>query len=60
MKRNYFTLLFFLCINVLSAQEKLELFFDFDKDVPNQISTENLINWLESIDSVEVSKIEGY
>jgi len=60
MKRNYFTLLFFLCINVLSAQEKLELFFDFDKDVLDERSGEKLINWLESIDYVEVTKIEGY
>ncbi|MFY0481007.1 OmpA family protein [Flavobacterium sp. PLA-1-15] len=60
MKRNYFTLLLLLCINFLSAQEKLELYFDFNKDIPNEKSTEKLINWLESIDSVEVSKIEGY
>ena len=60
MKRNYFTLLILLCINTLSAQEKLELFFDFDKDVPNEKSTEKLNNWLESVDSIEVVKIEGY
>lgn len=60
MKRNYFTLLLLFCINLLSAQEKLELFFDFNKDIPNEKSTKKLINWLESIDSVEVSKIEGY
>lgn len=62
MKRNYFALLILLCMNVsfLSAQEKLELYFDFDKDVPNEKSIEKLNNWLESIDSIEVAKIEGY
>lgn len=62
MKRNYFTLLIFLCINVhlLSAQEKLELFFDFGKDIPNEKSAKKLNNWLESIDSIKVTKIEGY
>lgn len=62
MIRNYFALLILLCVNVntLSAQEKLELFFDFDKDVPNEKSSEKLSNWLESIDSIEITKIEGY
>lgn len=62
MKRNYFPLLILLFINVncLLAQEKLELFFDFDKHVPNEKSIEKLNNWLESIDSIEVIKIEGY
>ncbi|MDR6968410.1 outer membrane protein OmpA-like peptidoglycan-associated protein [Flavobacterium arsenatis] len=60
MKRNYFILLLFLCINPLSAQEKIDLFFDFDKDIPNEKSTQKLNNWLESIDSIEVTKIEGY
>lgn len=62
MKRNYFALLLLLCMNVgfLSAQEKLELYFDFDKDVPNEKSIEKLNNWLGSIDSIEVTKIEGY
>jgi len=60
MKRHYFTLLILLCINLVSAQEKLELYFDFNQDVPNEKSTEKLNNWLESIDFVEVTKIEGY
>ena len=60
MKRNYFTLLILLCINLISAQEKLELYFDFNQDTPNEKSTAKLNNWQESIDSVEVKKIEGY
>ncbi len=60
MKRNYFILLLLLCINLLSAQEKLELFFDFDIDVPDEKSTEKLNNWFKANNSIEVTKIEGY
>lgn len=60
MKRKYATLLLLLFANLLSAQEKLELFFEFDRDVPNEKSIEKLNNWLKANDSIEVTKIEGY
>jgi len=62
MKRNYFTLLLLFCINVdfISAQEKLELFFDFNQDVPNKNSTQVLNQWLAQENSRVIIKIEGY
>lgn len=62
MKLKYFLLSLFLFIscNTLSAQEKLELFFDFDKDIPNESSAEKLTNWLETVGPINITKIEGY
>jgi outer membrane protein OmpA-like peptidoglycan-associated protein len=51
--------LFFNLISV-SAQEKLELFFDFNKDVINEKSKLDFDNWLEKSRNKEVLKIYGY
>lgn len=62
MKLKYFSLLLLLCINAnpLKAQEKLEVFFDFNEDIPNENSKDKLNNWLEEIGPIEVTRIEGY
>jgi len=62
MKRKYFALLLLFCINVnfLSAQEKLELFFDFNQDVPNKSSMQVFKQWLAQENLRVITKIEGY
>lgn len=59
MQLKYFSLLLLFCINV-SAQEKLELFFDFDKDVPNESSIKVLNDWLSQEKPRGIHRIEGY
>lgn len=61
MARNYFLLLFLLFTNAnIWAQEKLTLYFDFNQEEPNQASTLAIKYWLNNVDSVQVTKIEGY
>lgn len=54
-----FILLFFNIIN-LTAQDKLVLFFDFNKDVINEKSELEFNNWLKSSRDKEILKISGY
>ncbi|UQD56375.1 OmpA family protein [Flavobacterium sp. K5-23] len=51
--------LFFNLISV-SGQEKLELFFDFNRDVINEKSNLDFNNWLVKSKDKEVLKIYGY
>lgn len=44
----------------LSAQEKLDVFFDFNKANPNSNSIEILNEWIKNNPSAEVYKMEGY
>jgi outer membrane protein OmpA-like peptidoglycan-associated protein len=52
----------FLFFNLFSvfAQEKLELFFDFNKEVVNEKSNLVFDNWLKKSNDIEVLKIHGY
>lgn len=44
----------------LSAQDKLELYFDFNKEVLNEKSNVNFTNWLKKSKDIEVIKIQGF
>lgn len=59
MQLKYFSLLLLFCLN-LSAQEKLELYFDFNKDVPNESSIKVLNDWLAQEKFRGIHRIEGY
>lgn len=52
-------MLFFNVIG-LSAQDKLVLFFDFNKDFMNQKSKVEFDKWLENSKDIEILKIIGY
>lgn len=52
-----FLVLFFV---PCSAQEKLDIFFDFNKSNPNSNSIQVLNEWIKQNPLVEVYKIEGY
>lgn len=60
MKIKYFSILFFLNIISIQAQEKLEIFFDFDKYEINSASQIKLLNWIVQSKDIEVQKIYGY
>jgi outer membrane protein OmpA-like peptidoglycan-associated protein len=53
-----FILLFF-CIS-LYAQEKLEVFFDFNKSMPNSKSIQLINAWIKGNPTAEVYKMGGY
>ena len=57
-----FHLLFFALLFSISgfSQNKLEIFFDFNKDVPNESSQYLIENWLPNNKNAEVTKILGY
>ncbi len=44
----------------LSAQNKFELFFDFNKDFPNAESKIHLQNWIEANKEAKILKVFGY
>lgn len=45
---------------ILSAQDRLVLFFDFNKDVINEKSNKEFSNWLENSKDIEILNIHGY
>lgn len=56
----HLTFIFFLYTLSLSAQEKIEVFFDFNKSEINTIAQQKLERWITSNEDIEVSKIYGY
>ena len=42
------------------SQNKLEVFFDFNKDVPNEFSQNLIENWLSNNKNAEITKVLGY
>lgn len=52
--------LFFLLSNVVYSQEKIEVFFDSNSDIPNVASTTIFSNWMNENPDVEVVKIAGH
>lgn len=54
------TMFLFFSLITLSAQNKLELYFDFNQDVMNKKSNVEFKNWLEKAHALTVLKIEGY
>ena len=54
------TFIFILYTLSLSAQEKIEVFFDFNKSEINIVSQQKLENWIATHNEIEVTKIYGY
>lgn len=52
--------LFFLLSNVVHSQEKIEVFFDSNSDIPNVASTTIFSNWMNENPDVEVVRITGH
>jgi outer membrane protein OmpA-like peptidoglycan-associated protein len=44
----------------VSAQQKLEVFFDFNKDTPNKMAAANLQKWMIENQNAEVTMLSGY
>lgn len=59
MKVFHFGLLLLWSFSGLS-QNKIEVFFDFNKDVPNSISITKLNQWMAEHKSAEITEIVGY
>jgi len=54
------TIYFLLVFTSLFAQEKVELFFDFNQNQPN-LNSENVLNqWIKENPTSEIYKLEGY
>lgn len=53
---------FAICLLVLpaSAQDKFEVFFDFNADVPNESSMTALQDWIASNKNVKIFRLSGY
>lgn len=56
----YFLVLFFLNVITIQAQEKLEVFFDFNKSEINSAAQIKLLDWIVQSKDIEVQKIYGY
>jgi len=48
MKQNFLLLLFVFCFSINYSQEKFEVFFDFNKYILNEKSTNEFKDWLSS------------
>jgi outer membrane protein OmpA-like peptidoglycan-associated protein len=59
MKTNYFLLFLLLSIATYS-QEKFDVFFDFNVEVPNESSIKKFQNWISENPKSEITKIYGY
>ena len=60
MKIKYFFALFIFSAMPITAQEKLEVFFDFDKSEINTAAMQKLVDWAEHSNGFEVKKIYGF
>jgi outer membrane protein OmpA-like peptidoglycan-associated protein len=53
-------LLILINIGTVKAQEKLEVFFDFDKYEINMAANQKLVDWVAASKNIEVQKIYGF
>lgn len=60
MKMKCFLIVFLFNVITIAAQEKLEVFFEFDKHEINAVSMQKLIGWIEYSKDIEVQKIYGF
>ena len=60
MKLKLFLALVFLNIGTITAQEKLEVFFDFNKYEINPVANQKLLDWIAYTKNIEVQKIYGF
>jgi outer membrane protein OmpA-like peptidoglycan-associated protein len=59
MKAKIVILLFLFSLNCLS-QKQFEVFFDFNKDFPNQSSILSLNEWIANNKDIEITKLLGF
>ncbi len=59
MKAKMVILLFLFSLNCLS-QKQFEVFFDFNKDFPNQSSILSLNEWIANNKDIEITKLLGF
>ena len=56
--------IYILCILLFSlhgfSQNKLDIFFDFNKDVPNEASQNKINQWILDNKNAEITKVLGY
>ncbi len=60
MKFKLLYVLLFFSIVKIAAQEKLEVFFDFDKYDINMGANQKLLDWVANSKNIEVQKIYGF
>ena len=60
MKINIVFFLFSLFFTGVYSQSKVDIFFDFNKDIPNQKSISQLNDWIKNNPEIVVSKLHGY
>ncbi|MSP84484.1 MAG: hypothetical protein EXR18_01460 [Flavobacteriaceae bacterium] len=60
MKLKLFYLLLLFNIEKISAQEKLEVFFDYNKYDINMAANQKLVDWVAASKNIEVQKIHGF
>ncbi|MFN3754787.1 OmpA family protein [Flavobacterium sp.] len=59
MKCKIFIWLFLVSLNCL-GQKQFEVFFDFNKDFPNQSSILTLNEWIANNKEIEITKLQGF
>ncbi|MFI0490623.1 OmpA family protein [Flavobacterium sp.] len=60
IKLKLFLALVFLNIGTITAQEKLEVFFDFDQYEINADTNQKITDWINTSKNIEVQKIYGF
>jgi len=60
MKLKLFYILLLINFGKIAAQEKLEIFFDFDKYDINMGANQKLVDWVAASKNIEVQKIYGF
>ena len=58
--KNFYTIVFLIFALPVFSQQKFEVFFDFNKDFPNQVSIEKLQNWIGLNKDATVSVLSGF
>jgi len=58
--RNFYAILFLILALPAFSQHKIDVFFDFNKDFPNQTSVEKLKIWMDSNKNVTVYSLFGF
>lgn len=56
------SIIFFLLLlsSIGYSQKQFEVYFDFAKEYPNEVSIQNINQWMQVNPSIEIIKIEGY
>ena len=60
MKQLFFIVFFLLFGNNISAQEKFEIFFDFNASIPNQVSLSYFEKWIQNNKNAEILELHGH